>query len=114
MAHLVEGKSASTVSCNRPAILVSSAVTLHLPTGEMVSPAGYLDSHGGSVMAKSVKLALSLLTFALLATWAVPAQALCGTSLTTTLFAGQTLDAGTVTVSNDALNISVTYTTNDP
>src|SRR5207244_912969 len=63
---------------------------------------------------KSVKLALSLLTFALLATWAVPAQALCGTSLTTTLFAGQTLDAGTVTVSNDALNISVTYTTNDP
>src|SRR3954454_24628223 len=65
-------------------------------------------------MAKSVKLALSLLTFALLATWAVPAQAQCGSTTRATLFAGQTLDAGTVTVSNNVAHLTVTYTTNAP
>jgi hypothetical protein len=65
-------------------------------------------------MAKSVRFALSLLTFVLLVTWAVPAEAQCGSPLVTTLFAGQTLDAGRVTVSNDAINIHVRYTLNEP
>ncbi|HZF11040.1 MAG TPA: hypothetical protein VFE33_19800 [Thermoanaerobaculia bacterium] len=65
-------------------------------------------------MAKSVKFVLFFLTLALLVVGSVPAQALCGVARDFTLFAGQTLDAGTVTVSNDAVNIYVTYTTNDP
>jgi hypothetical protein len=35
----------------------------------------------------------------------------CGTPTVTTLFAGQTIDAGTVTVSNDSANLYVTYST---
>jgi hypothetical protein len=35
----------------------------------------------------------------------------CGTPKLVTLYAGQTIDAGTVTVSNDADNLYVTYTT---
>jgi hypothetical protein len=65
-------------------------------------------------MVKSAKLALLLLSCALLASWAVPAGAQCGSPLVTPLYAGQTLDAGNVTVSNDANNIYVRYTTNDP
>jgi hypothetical protein len=65
-------------------------------------------------MVKAVKLASLLLAVTLLATWSVPAEAVCGASLSTPLYAGQTLDAGTVMVSNDAANIYVRYTTNDP
>jgi len=65
-------------------------------------------------MAKSARFALAFLAFALLAAGTVPAQAQCGAALTTVLYAGQTLDAGTVTVSNDAANIYVRYQTNDP
>lgn len=65
-------------------------------------------------MAKSVKLTLLLLSCSLLAAWAVPAQAVCGSSVVTPLYAGQTLNAGTVTVSNDGSYIYVRYTTNDP
>ncbi len=42
---------------------------------------------------------------------AAPALSICGTATTVTLFAGQTIDAGTVTVSNDANNLYVTFTT---
>ena len=46
---------------------------------------------------------------------AVPAAAQpCGQITTVTLFAGQTIDAGTVTISNDANSITITYATNDP
>lgn len=52
------------------------------------------------------------------ALWAVttPAWALdiCGAPQTSTLFAGQTIVAGTVTVFNDASNIYVQYQTNYP
>lgn len=52
---------------------------------------------------------------ALLAMGALPFTgahaATCGTSTTVTLFAGQTTNAGTVTVANDASNLYVTYTT---
>jgi hypothetical protein len=65
-------------------------------------------------MVKSAKLALLLLSCALLASWAVPAEAQCGSPLVTPLYAGQTLDAGNVTVSNDANSIYVRYTTNVP
>jgi len=65
-------------------------------------------------MTKSVKLALLLFCAVLLAAWATPAQAVCGSSSSTPLYAGQTLDAGTVTVTNDAANIYVRYMTNDP
>lgn len=37
--------------------------------------------------------------------------AVCGTPTVTTLFAGQTIDAGTVTVSNDSSNLYVTFST---
>jgi hypothetical protein len=45
---------------------------------------------------------------------AAPAAAQCGNSEQVTLFAGQTIDAGTVTISNDASFITITYATNDP
>jgi hypothetical protein len=46
---------------------------------------------------------------------ASPASAqVCGTPTTSTLFAGQTIVAGTVTVFNDASNIYVRYDTNVP
>jgi hypothetical protein len=47
---------------------------------------------------------------------AVPAaaQSFCGNQTTVTLFGGQTIDTGTVTIANDANYLYVTYTTNDP
>lgn len=42
---------------------------------------------------------------------AAPALAICGTEFYYTLYAGQTIDAGTVTVSNDANNLYVTFET---
>jgi len=46
---------------------------------------------------------------------AAPAAAqFCGNEATVTLFGGQTIDTGTVTISNDLANLTVTYTTNDP
>jgi hypothetical protein len=49
-----------------------------------------------------------------LAVAAAPAAAQCGSPEPFTLFAGQTIDAGTVTVTNDNVSITVIYTTNDP
>lgn len=43
-----------------------------------------------------------------------PAVAQCGNSEQVTLFGGQTIDTGTVTISNDASFITITYATNDP
>lgn len=37
----------------------------------------------------------------------------CGTATVTTLYAGRTIDAGTVTVSNDSSNLYVTFSTQD-
>lgn len=65
-------------------------------------------------MVKSLKLALAFLVLAFVATGAAPAQAICGAALSTPLYAGQTLYAGTITVSNDAANIYVEYTTVAP
>lgn len=60
----------------------------------------------------------ALLFLALLISFAVataPAAAQCGNSEQVTLFGGQTIDTGTVTISNfDLASITVTYTTNDP
>jgi len=50
-----------------------------------------------------------------LVAFAAPASAqVCGTATTTTLFAGQTIVAGTVTVYNDASNIYIKYDTSAP
>lgn len=49
-----------------------------------------------------------------LAVAAAPAAAQCGNSEQVTLFGGQTIDTGTVTISNDASAITITYATNDP
>ena len=49
-----------------------------------------------------------------LAVAAAPAVAQCGSSEQVTLFGGQTIDTGTVTISNDASSITITYATNDP
>jgi hypothetical protein len=65
-------------------------------------------------MVKPVKLALLLLSAILFALQAAPAQAQCGTAQVTPLYAGQTIYSGTVTVSNDALNFYVRYTTTSP
>jgi hypothetical protein len=63
----------------------------------------------------NVKNCIRLFSALLLCTVAaVPAAAQCGSSTTVTLFGGQTIDTGTVTISNDASSITVTYTTNDP
>jgi hypothetical protein len=45
---------------------------------------------------------------------AAPAAAQCGSQETVTLFGGQTIDTGTVTIANDDSNLYITYTTNDP
>jgi len=45
---------------------------------------------------------------------AAPAAAQCGSQETVTLFGGQTIDTGTVTIANDGSNLYVTYTTNAP
>jgi len=39
---------------------------------------------------------------------------ICGTPQVVTLFAGQTIEAGNLTVSNDATNLYITYTSADP
>ena len=58
---------------------------------------------------------LLLATLAIGVIVAVPATAqFCGSQTTVTLFGGQTIDTGTVTIANDADNLYVTYTTNDP
>lgn len=41
------------------------------------------------------------------------AGTVCGTPTVTTLFAGRTIDAGTVTVANDSSNLYVTFSTHD-
>jgi hypothetical protein len=46
---------------------------------------------------------------------AAPAAAqICGGQTTVTLFGGQTIDTGTVTITNDIVDLYVTYTTTDP
>lgn len=60
---------------------------------------------------------MSVLFAALAATLllaAVPAAAQCGGAMVTTLFGGQTIDTGTVTISNDRSFLYITYSTNDP
>ena len=59
---------------------------------------------------------LLLLAFLLcIAAAAIPAAAQqCGPSTTVTLFGGQTINTGTVTISNDVDSVTVTYSTNDP
>src|SRR3954454_7248914 len=68
-----------------------------------------------SVMSKTAKLALLLAAAILPAAWGAPAQAQCNTSPTVvTLFAGRTMNAGTITVNNDASNLYVQYATTSP
>jgi hypothetical protein len=55
-----------------------------------------------------------LFACAVLATTSPAWAQVCGTPQTTTLFAGQTMVAGTVTIYNDASNIYVQYQTTDP
>ena len=57
----------------------------------------------------SLAVGASLLAFGGCAT-----AAICGTPQPVTLFAGQTIDAGTVTVSNDDTSLYVTYSAVDP
>lgn len=45
---------------------------------------------------------------------ASPAAAQCGSVDTVTLFGGQTIDTGNVTITNDASSLTITYTTNAP
>jgi hypothetical protein len=59
------------------------------------------------ILRTSAILALSLAI-------AGPAMAQCDSSETVTLFGGQTIDTGTVKISNDASNLYVTYTTTGP
>jgi hypothetical protein len=64
-------------------------------------------------MNRSIRLLLALLVC--ISAAAVPAAAQqCGSSTVVTLFGGQTIDTGTVTISNDISSVTVTYTTNDP
>jgi hypothetical protein len=67
---------------------------------------------GGIEMKSSVRLFSAALIC--LAVAAAPAMAQCGTPAMVTLFGGQTIDTGTVTVSNDSSSLTVTYMTNDP
>jgi len=61
---------------------------------------------------KALLLSALLIGFAVAA---VPAAAQpCGQTETVTLFGGQTIDTGTVTISNDGSSITITYATNDP
>lgn len=64
-------------------------------------------------MSKSLKLAPVVTVALLLAAWTAPAHAQCSPSIVT-LFAGQTIHAGFVTVTNDGVNLYVEYTTNSP
>ncbi|HXO41446.1 MAG TPA: hypothetical protein VN999_08365 [Thermoanaerobaculia bacterium] len=60
---------------------------------------------------KALLFSALLIGFAVVA---APAAAQCGNSEQVTLFGGQTIDTGTVTISNDASSITITYATNDP
>jgi hypothetical protein len=66
------------------------------------------------MMMKSNPLSLAALLIGGMLAVAAPAAAQCGSLETFTLFGGQTIDTGTVTISNDGVNLYVTYTTNDP
>ncbi|HEV3076403.1 MAG TPA: hypothetical protein VHB47_18415 [Thermoanaerobaculia bacterium] len=61
---------------------------------------------------KALLLSALLIGFAVATVPAVADQ--CGNSDQVTLFGGQTIDTGTVTVTNDASSVTVTYATNDP
>ena len=50
-------------------------------------------------------LAFGLVVAGLLATGSLSAQSTCGSPETAILWAGQTIDAGSITVSNDATSI---------
>jgi hypothetical protein len=63
---------------------------------------------------KSGVLILAALLICAVAAAPPAAAQLCGSQETVTLFGGQTIDTGTVTIANDASNIFITYTTNDP
>jgi hypothetical protein len=65
-------------------------------------------------MSKTAKLALLVAAAVLPAVWSAPAQAQCNAPTTVTLYAGRTLDAGTVSVSNDTVNLYVQYSTTSP
>lgn len=65
-------------------------------------------------MSKTAKLALLVAAAVLPAVWNAPAQAQCNAPTTVTLYAGRTLDAGTVSVSNDTVNLYVQYSTASP
>jgi hypothetical protein len=61
---------------------------------------------------KSVLPLLAVISISSLAV--APASAQCGLKTTSTLFAGKTMNAGTVSVSNDSANLTVTYRTHSP
>jgi hypothetical protein len=66
-------------------------------------------------MSKTRQLTFALVAVGLLLGSAVPARAqVCGTPTATTLFAGQTMVAGTIAIYNDATNIYVQYTLQSP
>jgi hypothetical protein len=65
-------------------------------------------------MSKTAKIALFVAAAVLSAVWSAPAQAQCNTPVTATLFAGRTMNAGTVSVSNDGNNLYVQYSTSSP
>jgi len=66
-------------------------------------------------MYRMIRLTLGLAILGVFLGSASPAQAqVCGTPTNTTLLAGQTIAAGTVTVYNDAYNIYVQYSLNSP
>lgn len=63
-------------------------------------------------MSRTIKMIAVAFSVLCLMLCAVPSQAsTCGNAKITTLFAGQTIDAGTVRVSNDATNLYVEFTT---
>jgi len=65
-------------------------------------------------MSKTAKLALFVAAAVLSTVWSAPAQAQCNAPTTVTLYAGRTMNAGTVSVSNDTVNLYVQYSTASP
>jgi hypothetical protein len=66
-------------------------------------------------MRNFTKLALGLVAIGVCLGAAAPAQAqVCGVPMSTTLVAGQTMSAGTVSVYNDAANLYIRYTLTSP
>jgi len=59
-------------------------------------------------------LLLTIAALVLTAGSAPASAAICGSATSTTLFAGQTIDSGTVTTSNDGANLYVNYSTVSP